>query len=93
MELNLGLRIGLGRARIGVKANPLLPPLLEETNLADMGLSSTNIDERLIYLYSIGTTGQIIKIYGNDPRTSASDEAYAGLTTAPLNNYIIEDTP
>ena len=66
---------------------------MSETNLADKGFSSTNIDARLNYLYSIGTTGQLILIYGNDPRTSASDEAYTGLTTPPLNNIIEEDLP
>ena len=63
---------------------------MTETNLADMGFSSTNIDARLIYLASIGTTGQTIKIYGNDPRTSASDAAVLELTTT-LNNHLIED--
>lgn len=65
---------------------------MEQTDLRDLGLSSSDIDERLIYLASIDTTGEFILIYGNDPRTSASNAAYTELTTT-LNNFVIEDRP
>jgi hypothetical protein len=63
---------------------------VSETNLADMNLSSANIDERLNWHAAAGTTGQIFHLYGNEPRTSASDAAYTALTTT-LNNYIITE--
>ena len=65
-------------------------PAMTETNLLDQGLTSSSIDERLIYLESIGTTGQVIDIRGNDARTSASDDAVTSLTTT-LNNILLED--
>jgi hypothetical protein len=79
----LGLRLNrwAGTATIPMSA----------TNLADMNLSSANIDERLNWHAAAGTTGQIFHLYGNDPRTPASDAAYTALTTPPLNNYIITE--
>jgi len=70
------------------QTTPDLP--MSATDLTDMGYSSESIDARLNYLYSIGTTEQLITIYGNSPRTSASDAAFIGLTTPPLNNTIEE---
>jgi hypothetical protein len=78
-----------GKGFLSNNSGAYVPPM-SETNLADLGLSSSNIDDRLIYLYSIGTTGKLISIYGNDARTSASDAAFTGLTTPPLNNTIEE---
>lgn len=48
---------------------------LDETNLLDKGLSSNQIDNRLIYLAGIPTINALIDIRGNEPRTSASDAA------------------
>ena len=66
---------------------------MDETDLRDLGLPSNGadgIDARLIYLESIGTTGQIIDIRGNDPRTSASDVAVESLVNT-YNNELWED--
>lgn len=63
---------------------------MNETDLRDLGLTSMDIDERLIYLESIGTTGQIIDIRGNDPRTFVSDVAVESLVNM-YNNEIWED--
>jgi len=85
---NLFYNISPGIFQAAVDPDVVTP--MNEVNLANLGLTSADIDERLIYLYSIGTTEELISIYGNDPRTSASDEAFAGLTTSPLNNAIEE---
>lgn len=63
---------------------------MNETNLFGLGLSSANIDARLIYLESIGTEFSIIDIRGNDPRTSASDAAVDSLINT-YENEIWED--
>lgn len=63
---------------------------MTETNLFGLGLTSEDIDARLIYLESIGTELSIIDIRGNDSRTSASDEAVASLVNI-YNNEIWED--
>jgi len=53
---------------------------MSETNLTDYGFSAAIIDERLIYLATLGLTDITIYLYGNDARTSASDAAVATLT-------------
>ena len=63
---------------------------MDETNLFGLGLASSNIDARLIYLESIGTTHSIIDIRGNNPRTSASDIAVDSLINT-YENEIWED--
>jgi len=77
------------RKKIGSASSSDSTPAMSEINLLDEGLSSSNIDARLIYLASIGTTDVTIDIKGNDDRTSASDAAVATL----LENgcYIDED--
>lgn len=55
---------------------------MNETNLTGLGLSSSNIDARLEYLATLGLTDITIYLFGNDARTSASDEAVGTLTDA-----------
>lgn len=83
-NLFIGVSIGIVQSS-GMSSIPM-----NQLDLSNLNLSSSDIDARLNYLYSINTTEQLISIYGNDPRTSASDEAYIGLTTPPLNNAIEE---
>ena len=59
-------------------------------DIENMGYTSSQVDNWLIYIESIGTTGQLIDIRGNSPRTSASDAAVLSLTTT-LDNTILED--
>jgi predicted NUDIX family phosphoesterase len=70
--------------------DPVVVTISDETNLKDFKLTSKNIDARLNYLASIGTTGKVIDIQGNSPRTSASEAAFITLTTT-LQNYVVED--
>lgn len=62
---------------------------MTETNLKNLGLSSENIDARLIFLASIGITLQLIDIRGNESRTSASDAAVSKLIDI-LDNLLFE---
>lgn len=64
-------------------------PPMNETNLANLGLTSEDIDARLNYLSTLGLTDITIYIGGNSPRTSASDTAVLILTDA--NCYIDAD--
>jgi len=83
-NLFIGISIGIVQSS-GANTIPM-----EQTNLNGLGLSSANIDARLIYLESIGTNLSIIDIRGNDPRTSASDAAVESLVNT-YNNEIWED--
>lgn len=76
------------RTEISDTPNPVIEMGL--TYLKDFNLTSENIDARLNYHASIGTTGQVFNIQGNGTRTSASQAAFDLLTTT-LNNYIEED--
>ena len=69
-------------------SNELSIPM-DATYLYGYGLSSENIDTRLIYLAGIPTLNTTIDIRGNSPRTIASDAAVVTLT---LNGcQILED--
>jgi len=85
---NLFYNISPGVFQSAIDPDVITP--MNETNLKDLGLTSADIDERLIYLESIGTNLSIIDIRGNDPRTSASDEAVESLINT-YNNEIWED--
>jgi len=62
---------------------------MNETDLTDLGYSSATIDARLIYLATLGLTDMTIYLYGNEPRTSASDAAVLTLINAGC--IILED--
>lgn len=49
-------------------------------NIADLGLTSAEVDARLIYLASSGIVGKVIDCRGNELPTSASSDAIAILT-------------
>lgn len=55
---------------------------MSATDLTDQGYSSETIDERLIYLATLGLVDISIYLFGNEPRTSASDAAVLILTDA-----------
>lgn len=55
---------------------------MSATDLTDMGYSSAAIDERLIYLATLGLTDITIYLFGNEQRTSASDAAVEILEAA-----------
>lgn len=65
----------------GVLSAPGTSIPLDQTDLSGLGLSSEDIDARLIYLAAIPTLNETIDIRGNDPRTSASDAAVLTLVT------------
>ena len=78
------------KAGINVRQGALSSIPMSQTDLSDLGLTSSQIDTRLIYLAMLGLSEQTIDIRGNFPRTAASDAAMSTLTVTQ-DNEVLED--